>query len=112
MGRKKIVEGTSTNLPPIRRAIDPEQRQNQLIAMSENLAEKQLREGTASAQVICHFLKLGTIERQLELEKLKNENILLQKKAESLESNQRLEQMMAEGFAAMKHYRGETTSEE
>lgn len=112
MGRKTIVEENQKELQPIRRAIDPEQRTVQMIALAENEAERLMREGKAPAQVICHYLKLGTKERELELEKLKNENLLLVKKAESLESTQRLEQMMAEGFAAMKHYRGDNSEEE
>ena len=67
MGRKKIVEENQEELQPIRRAIDPEQRTVQLVALAENEAERLLRSGKAPAQVICHYLKLGTKERELEL---------------------------------------------
>ena len=50
-------------------AMSEEGRENQLIAMAINLAEKQLREGTASSQVITHFLKLGTQAAKLEKER-------------------------------------------
>ena len=47
-----------------------EGRENQLIALAAELAEKQLFDGTATAQVITHFLKLGTMKAKLEMEKL------------------------------------------
>lgn len=106
MGRKKIVEEKSKKLPPIRRAIDPEARENQMIAMAQNLAEKQLREGTASSQVICHYLKLGTMEKKLEMEKLRSENALLNKKVEVLESTKETEKRYIEAIEAMKTYSG------
>lgn len=106
MGRKKIVEETNQELVPIRRAIDPQVRENNMIALSENLAEKQLRDGTASAQVICHYLKLGSMEKQLELEKLRNENALLKKKVEALDAQIENETTYADAIAAMKKYSG------
>ena len=38
----------------IRPALTPEARENQMIALAVDLAEKQLLEGTASSQVITH----------------------------------------------------------
>lgn len=106
MGRKKLVVENQPELQPIRRAIDPEARQKQMIALSENLAEKQLRDGTASAQVICHYLKLGTVEKQLELEKLKAENALLNKKVEAIDSQMETDKKYIEAINAMKQYSG------
>ena len=65
-------------------ATSPEARENQLINMAVDLAEQQLRDGTASSQVITHFLKLGTMKEQLEREKLMKENELLRARTESL----------------------------
>lgn len=84
----------------------PEARENQLIALAEDLAEKQIRRGTASAQVITHFLKLGTTKASLENEKIKRENELLKAKVETLQSQQRSEELYAEAIAAMKKYSG------
>ena len=44
----------------IRPALTPEARENQMISLAVDLAEKQLMEGTASSQVITHYLKLGS----------------------------------------------------
>lgn len=89
-----------------------EARENQLISESMDLAEKQILEGTASAQVITHFLKLGTTRAILENEKLKNENDLLKAKVESLQSQQRSEELYREALDAMRRYSGNYTNDE
>lgn len=106
MGRKKLVEEKPKELAPIRRAIDPEARESQMIAMATNLAEQQLRDGTASSQVIVHYLKLGTMEKRLEMEKLKRENKLLEAKTSAIESMKNTEALYADAIAAMKSYSG------
>lgn len=92
---------------PRRRATTPEGRENQLIAMAVDLAEQQLKEGTASAQVISHFLKLGSTRERLEQERLMNENVLLQAKAESIASASRIEELIAGAIKAMRSYTGQ-----
>lgn len=87
-------------------AISAEERENQLIAMAVDLAEQQLASGKASAQVITHFLKLGTMREKLEKEKLEMEVKLMEAKKESLEVSKRVEELYAEALAAMKEYQG------
>lgn len=87
-------------------AYTPESRENQLIAHAVNLAEKQLIEGTASSQVITHFLKLGTVKAELENEKLRHENELLKAKTEALESTKRQEELFKKVIEVMKQYSG------
>lgn len=106
MGRKKKTEETPKEVTPIRRAIDPEAREKQLIGLSYNVVEERLLNGTASAQEVCHFLKLGSMEKQLEMEKLRNENLLLQKKVEVLEASKNTEERYIEAIEAMKCYSG------
>lgn len=89
-----------------RPASTPEARENQLISLSVDLAEQQLRDGTASSQVITHFLKLGSMKTRLEMEKLKKENELLVAKTNSLESSQRVEELYDEAIKAMRDYSG------
>ena len=74
-------------------ATSPEARENQLINMAVDLAEQQLRDGTASSQVITHFLKLGTMKEQLEREKLMKENELLRARTESLTAAKNQEEL-------------------
>ena len=91
----------------IRPAITPEAKENQMISLAVNLAEKQLLEGTASSQVITHFLKLGTMKAQLEKEKLERENELLRAKTENLESAKRIEELYAKAISAVRTYSGQ-----
>lgn len=89
-----------------RPAITPEARENQMIALAEQMAEKQLLEGTASAQVVVHYLKLGTTKARLENEKLRKENELLKAKTEALQSAKRVEELYENALSAMRSYRG------
>ena len=89
-----------------RPALSPETRENQLIALAVDLAEKQLREGTASSQVISHFLKLGSTVANLEKERLKNEVALMQAKTESIKTAKNIENLYKEAIDAMRSYGG------
>ena len=90
----------------MRPALTPEAREKQLISLANDLAEKQLREGTASSQVITHYLKLGSTKERLEKEKLEEENKLLKARTEALQSAKRVEELYADAIAAMKRYSG------
>ena len=85
-------------------ALTPEARENQLIALAVDLAEKQMREGTASAQVITHYLKLGSTKEKLEKEILERQKSLIEAKTESLKSAQRIEELYANALDAMRSY--------
>jgi hypothetical protein len=87
-------------------ALTPEDRENQLISLAMDRAEQQLRDGTASSQVITHFLRRGTIEAELQLEKLKKENALLEAKKNAIESAENMEKVYSEAIKAMQRYRG------
>ena len=89
-----------------RPAITPEEREQEIVSLAYDLAEQQIRAGTASSQVLTHFLKRGTIEAELELEKLKKENALLAAKTSAIESAQRSEELFSQAIEEMKKYRG------
>ena len=97
---------------PLRPCLTPESEENQMIALAVDLAKKQLQEGTASSQVITHFLRLGTTKAELEKEKLVRENELLKAKTESLESTKHMEELYREAITAMKRYQGRDDYEE
>lgn len=84
----------------------PAARENQLISLAVDLAAKQLQEGTASSQVITHFLKLGSTKESLEKEKVALENKLLIAKTEALESQKKVEELYAKAIAAIRRYGG------
>lgn len=90
----------------IRPALTPEARENQLIALAVDLAEKQLLEGTASSQVITHYLKLGSMREKLERKKLEEECATLAAKRDALESSANSERLYAEALEAMRSYSG------
>ena len=83
-----------------------ESRENQLITLAVNLAEKQLAEGTASSQVVTHYLKLGSTKDRLEKEILGEQKKLLVAKTEAIKSAQRSEELFSEAIEAMKTYGG------
>ena len=93
----------------IRPALTPEARENQMIALAVDLAEKQLLEGTASSQVITHYLKLGTTKVTLEREILEKQTLLIEAKTENLQSAKRIEELYKNALDAMKNYSGHMT---
>lgn len=87
-------------------ATTPEENENECIGLAYDLAKKQLRDGSATSQVITEFIKAGSFKRQIELEKLRRENELLRAKVENLESQKRVEDLYANALEAMKTYSG------
>lgn len=94
---------------PLRRrrpAVTPDDREQELIVAATDLAHKQLMEGTASAQVITHYLKASSSREQLEKERLKGEVKLLEIRADAIAAQQRTEELFAEAIQAMRSYQG------
>lgn len=89
-----------------RPAISPEAREQQMISLAVDLAEQQLLDGTASSQVITHFLKLGTTRAELEKEKIKKENKVLDAKAKAIESSEEVKVLYENALKAMRNYAG------
>ncbi len=89
-----------------RPSLTPEADENRMVALAMALAEKQLREGTASSQVIAHFLKIGSTKEKLEQEILSKQTALLEAKTESLKSAKRMEELYTNALTAMKIYQG------
>ena len=100
------VATNSDNKKKIRPALTPETRENQLVYLATELAEQQLRDGTASSQVITHFLKLGSSKEKIEQEILIEQKQLLVAKTEALQSSKRIEELYSNAITAMKNYSG------
>lgn len=92
-------------------ATTDEARENQLIALAYDRAEQQLREGTASSQVITHFLKLGSTEEKVRMRMMEEQNKLLIAKTEALESQKRSEELARNAIEAFKRYSGDDSDE-
>lgn len=91
--------------------LSDEARENRVIAAAYNLAERQINEGTASAMVITHFLKLGSEKEKLEREKLQRENELLRAKVDAYEQAKLQERDYSIVIAALKSYNGLSDTE-
>lgn len=104
--RKAKVANSSGSPRRTRPALTPEARENQLISLAVDLAEQQLRDGTASSQVITHYLKLGSTKERIEKEILERQKELIEAKTQSLQSAKRIEELYAEALDAMRDYRG------
>ena len=96
----------------MRPATTPEARENQMIALAVDLAEKQLIGGTASSQVITHYLKLATTKEKIEREILEKQKELIVAKTENLQSAKRIEELYSNALKAMQNYSGQTCSME
>lgn len=107
--RQKIPDEGSTRRRP---ATTPEAREHEMVSMAMKLAEKQIKAGTASSQVITHFLKAGSLREQLEQERISHENELLRVKKEALESQQRVEEMYVKALDAMRSYSGQAPAQD
>lgn len=102
-----VNSSNSSDKKTIRPALTPEAEENQLISLAIDLAKKQLMEGTASSQVITHFLKLGSTREKLEQETIRKNQELIDAKRDSLESAKGSEEMYSKALEAMRTYSGQ-----
>lgn len=103
---KVKADKTSGKVGKMKPALTPEARENQLIFLATELAEQQLRDGTASSQVITHYLKLGSSKERLEMEIKEKEKELITAKTEALQSSKKMEELYTKAIAAMMSYGG------
>ena len=108
----KVKASNSSNSKKMRPALTPEARENQLISLAVDLAEQQLRDGTASSQVITHYLKLGSTKERIEKDILEKQKELISAKTESLKSAKRVEELYADAIKAMRKYSGNGESDD
>lgn len=97
--------------PEMRPAMTPDVREQQMIALAINLAEEQLRNGTASSQVITHYLKLGSSRERLEKELREKQKELMDAKTQAIQSAKRMEELYEKAVTAFTQYRGSDDSE-
>lgn len=106
MGKGKPMTSSNRAHRRGRPALTAEARENQLVSLAVDLAEQQLRDGTASSQVITHYLKLGSTKERIEREILERQKELITAKTEQLRSQKRVEELYANALNAMKRYSG------
>lgn len=86
-------------------------RESFLVNLAYNIAEKQLLEGTASSQIIAHFLKLGTQKYKLENEKLKSDLDVAKAKIRDFENREDTKVLYQEAINAFRSYMGNSNTE-
>lgn len=102
----KVSEKDSKRSKKSYKSLTPEGQERRLISKAYDLVEQRLDDGTATAQEVCHFLKLGTQKEALELEKIKNENELIVAKKDTLETEQKREELLDKALEAFSTYAG------
>jgi hypothetical protein len=103
MARIRREQGKQRRRKP---ATSPEGRELEIAADAYDLAEEQIQAGTASSQVITHFLKMGSTRERLEQQRIEHENELMEVKREQIESQKRIEEMYMAALDAMRSYAG------
>lgn len=103
MARKR----TSEDEYNVRPALTPDAEEQKCISLAVNLAKKQLIEGTASSQVITHYLKLASSRERREQELLVKKIELAQAKTDLIASEARQEELYKQAMSAFRLYRGE-----
>ena len=112
MAKVKQESTSSKSRPKMRPAMTEEGREKQMVSLAIDLAEQQLRDGTASSQVITHYLKLGSTRERLEREKLEEENRLLKAKTKAIADEGEIKAMYDAAIKAFRGYRGESDRDE
>lgn len=102
---KRVTKTTSNKRTrEIKPATTPESREKQLVSLAVDLAEKQLREGTASPSIINHYLKIASERETLEREILEKQAKLIESKAKNLAKDREAEELAKAAIEAMKAY--------
>ena len=112
MARVKSPTPSNSNEKPLRPAMSPEAREQQLTSLAVDLVEQRLIDGTASAQETVHFLKLASQKTKLELERARLENELIKAKTQSIRDQADMKALYKDAIAAMRRYSGHGSDEE
>lgn len=105
MSKKSAKTEVKRKMSP---AKTPEERENQMISLAVDLAEQQLIDGTASSQIITHYLKLGSSTEKLEQELKKEKKELIAAKAEAMQTAKHIEELYTDALKAMRSYSGQS----
>lgn len=103
---KGKAASSSASRSPLRPPMSLEAQENLMISLAVQCAEKQLRDGTASSQVITHYLKLGSSKEKIEKEILEKQKELIEAKTKNINSNSEAKELYANALAAFKRYSG------
>ena len=86
--------------------LSPEAQEQRMISLAMEVAYERMINGTATAQEICYFLKLGSTREQLEKVKLENEIAYRQAQTDTLRNAETNEKLYQDAIEAMSRYSG------
>lgn len=107
-----MAKKDTTQKRPQRPALSPEARESQLVSLAVDLAEQQLRDGTASSQVITHYLKLGSMREKIERDLIKKQMELMDAKKQNLKSTDEIKKLYTEAITALGIYGGKDSEKD
>lgn len=87
-------------------AMSSEARESQISSLAYDLVEQRMRDGTATSQETCYFLKLANPNQKLQKKKLEKEIELLEAKTEQIQAARRIDEVYTEAINAFKLYGG------
>lgn len=104
----KVLENSREFAP----AMSSEARDSQMASLAYDLVEQRMRNGTATSQETCYFLKLANPNQKLEKKKLEKQIELLEAKTEQIQAARRMDEVYMEAINAFKLYDGSRDDEE
>lgn len=90
----------------------PEARENELIALAYEEAEKRLRSGTASSQIITTLLNMASSKAQLEMEKIRSDLRVAEAKIRQIDDQESSKELYEEAIKAFRNYNGYDSEED
>lgn len=104
MARRRLPDDGQRHRRP---ATSSEAREQEIASLAYDLAEEQIIAGSASSQVISHFLKVGSTRELLEQQRIQHENELMRVKQEQIAGQARVEELYRSALDAMRSYSGQ-----
>lgn len=104
--KKAQVKTSSDSMKRRRPALSPEAEEDEMIALAVARAKEQLIDGTASSQIIVHYLKMASTEERIKREILEKQKDLIEAKTHSIQSTARSEEIAKKALDAFRHYSG------
>lgn len=100
---------TNHNLSP---ALTDDAEELQMISLARQLSMERMKSGTASAQEIVYWLKMGSSEKRIEKEILEEQKKLVKAKTKAINDAEVTAKAYQDAVAALKTYQGIEDSEE
>lgn len=112
MASRRVNTTSSGESRARRAALTPQARENQMIDLAVTVAEDMMMSGNAPAQIVTHYLKLGSSREVLEQERIRMQVALDQEKIERMKSEARVEELYTGAIEAMRRYQGSNVVED